>query len=90
MTTKIQTAPRLAPDANRFPDLADTEVHRTRRGHRHPPAVPSTPRCPTGDPRTALAFGRQLRRWAGDEHGPVRAEVAAGGQARHELPGCPG
>ena len=65
MTTKIQTALRLALEAKRFRDLADIEVHRTRRGHWHPPAVPCTPRCPTGDRRTALAPGRQLQRAAG-------------------------
>ena len=65
MTSKIQTALRLALEAKRFRDLAGTEVHRTRRGHWHPPAVPCTPRCPIGDPRTAPAFGRQLQRAAG-------------------------
>ena len=65
MTTKIQTALRPALEAKRFRDLADIEVHRTRRGHWHPPDVPCTRRCPIGDPRTALASGRQLRRAAG-------------------------
>ena len=62
MTTKIQTALRLALEAKRFTDLADIEVHRTRRGHWHPPDVPCTRRCPIGDPRTAVAFDRQLQR----------------------------
>jgi hypothetical protein len=65
MTTKIQTALRLAVEAKRFRDLADIEIHRTRRGHWHPPAVPCTRRCPMGDPRTALVSGRQLQRAAG-------------------------
>ena len=65
MTTKIQTALRLALEAKHFADLADIEVHRTRCGHRHPPAVPCTRRCPIGDPRTALVFDRQLQRAAG-------------------------
>ena len=42
MTSKIQTALRLALEAKRFTDLADIEVHRTRRGHWHPPDVPCT------------------------------------------------
>jgi hypothetical protein len=65
MTSKIQTALRLALEAKRFTDLADIEVHRTPRGHWHPPDVPCTWRCPMGDPRTALAFDRQLQRAAG-------------------------
>ena len=65
MTTTMQTALRLALDANRFRALADIDVHRTRRGHWHPPAVPCTRRCPMGDPRTALAFDHQLQRAAG-------------------------
>ena len=36
MTSKIQTALRLALEAKRFRDLADTEVHRPRRRHWHP------------------------------------------------------
>ena len=32
MTTKIQTALRLALEVKRFRNLADIEVHRTRRG----------------------------------------------------------
>ena len=32
MNTKIQAALRLALEAKRFRDLADIEVHRTRRG----------------------------------------------------------
>jgi hypothetical protein len=43
MTTKTQTALRLALEAKRFCDLADIEVHRTRRGHWHPPDVPPAP-----------------------------------------------
>ena len=65
MTTKIQTALRLALEAKHFRDLADIEVHRTRRGHWHPADVPCTRRCPIGDPRTALVSGRQLQRAAG-------------------------
>ena len=65
MTTKIQTALRLAVEAKRFTDLAGIEAHRTRRGHRHPPAAPCTRRCPMGDPRTAPVSGRQLQRAAG-------------------------
>ena len=65
MTSKIQAALHLALEAKRFTDLADIEVHRTRRGHWHPAAVPCTRRCPMGDPRTALAFERQLQRATG-------------------------
>ncbi len=65
MTSKIQAALRLALEAKRFTDLADIEVHRTRRGHGHPRAVPCTRRCPIADPRTVLASGRRLQRAAG-------------------------
>jgi hypothetical protein len=65
MNSKIQTALRLTLEAKRVIDLIDIEVHRTRRGHWHPPAVPCTRRCPVGDPRTALVFDRQLQRAAG-------------------------
>jgi len=65
MTTTMQTALRLALDANRFRALADIDVHRTRRGHWHPPDVPCTRRCPMAGPRTAPAFDRQLQRAAG-------------------------
>ena len=37
MTSKIQTALRLALEAKRFRDLADIEVHGHHRGHWHPP-----------------------------------------------------
>ncbi|HEV3293740.1 MAG TPA: hypothetical protein VG123_32575 [Streptosporangiaceae bacterium] len=65
MNTKIQTALHLALEAKRVMDLIDIEVHRTRRGHWHPPTVPCARRCPMGDPRTALVSGRQLQRAAG-------------------------
>ena len=82
MTTKIQTALRLALKAKRFRDLAGIEVHRTRRGHWQPPAVPCTRRCPMGDPRAALASGRHLQRAAGLAWpaAPSRARALAGAQ----------
>ena len=41
MTGMIQTALRLALEAKRFRDLADIDVHRTRRGHWHPRTCPA-------------------------------------------------
>ncbi len=41
MSTKIQTALRLALEAKHFRDLADIEIHRTRRGHWHPRPCPA-------------------------------------------------
>ncbi len=46
------------------------------------PRLDELPEPPPGRP----AGGRQAERRAGDEHGPAGAEVAAGGQAWHELP----
>ena len=65
MTSKIQTALRLALEAKRFTDLADIEVHRTRRGHWHP-AAPCRPRAADRIPRArgpAVRALRALRAW---------------------------